>query len=116
MDTQTASHAQTAQDWLINRQAGPSKGGRNPHQSCLLEEKSDTASQANAYEAAVHSGCFTTTLNFLGLDQNQLHQNCLVSSEFISCFPQFEVVRPNLTYEVLKKEWRKLFIKTKLKY
>lgn len=61
----TLPHAQTAPDWLINRQAGPSKGGRNPHQPCLLEEKSDTASQASAWVAAVHSGCITIALNFL---------------------------------------------------
>lgn len=67
--THTASHAQTALDWLINRQAGPSKGGRNPHQPCLLEEKSDTASQASASAAAaVRSGCFTITLNSSALD------------------------------------------------
>lgn len=51
--------------WLINKQAGPSKGGRNLHRPCSVEEKSDTASQARALAlaaaaaAAAHPRCFS---------------------------------------------------------
>lgn len=57
--------------WLINKQAGPSKGGRNLHRPCLAEEKSDAASQASALAAAAaaQTRCFSWAVLKLYLKQ-----------------------------------------------